>query len=178
MFHEMFVLFSACLLFFFVEENYRIFPGVSTHGLKFSEMGGGENAWACSFLKHALSILLPRANCSWLYKPVIFWIRNKNKMVLETDLDSNLFILLNLHFYRKPSFSRCTLKFTHLTQGVILNVEWISSLAIDLLTWLSFFHRLRTGESSLDQISLSNLQPAVTDLLKIRSCEITWEIKR
>lgn len=43
-----------------------------------------------------------------------------------------------------------------------------------LLTWFNFFQRLRTGESSLDQISLSNLQPAVTDLPKIFNCEITW----
>lgn len=42
------------------------------------------------------------------------------------------------------------------------------------LTWLSFFQRLRMGESSLDQISLSNLQPAVTDLPRILSWEITW----
>lgn len=46
-----------------------------------------------------------------------------------------------------------------------------------LLTWFSFFQRLRTGESSLDQISLSNLQPAVTDLPKIFNCEITWKKK-
>lgn len=44
-------------------------------------------------------------------------------------------------------------------------------------TWLSFFHRLRTGESSVDHISLSNLQPAVTDLLRIRSCEMTWVVR-
>lgn len=45
---------------------------------------------------------------------------------------------------------------------------------VPLLTWFNFFQRLRTGESSLDQISLSNLQPAVTDLPKIFNCEITW----
>ena len=45
---------------------------------------------------------------------------------------------------------------------------------VPLLTWFNFFQRLRTGESSLDQISLSNLQPAVTDLPKIFNCEMTW----
>lgn len=44
---------------------------------------------------------------------------------------------------------------------------------VPVLTWFSFFQRLRTGDSSLDQISLSNLQPAVTDLPKILNCEIT-----
>lgn len=44
-------------------------------------------------------------------------------------------------------------------------------------TWLSFFHKLRMGESSVDHISLSNLQPAVTDLLRIRSCEMTWVMR-
>lgn len=41
------------------------------------------------------------------------------------------------------------------------------------LTWLSFFHRLRTGESPLDHSSLSNFNPAATERLRTRSCEIT-----
>lgn len=45
------------------------------------------------------------------------------------------------------------------------------------LTWLSFFHRLRIGESSAVHISLSNLQPALTDLLSIRSFEMTWALE-
>lgn len=41
-------------------------------------------------------------------------------------------------------------------------------------TWLSLFHRLSTGERPLDQTSLSNFDPAATDLLRILSWEITY----
>lgn len=43
------------------------------------------------------------------------------------------------------------------------------------LTWLSFFHKLRTGDKPLDQSSLSNFDPAATDRLRIRSWEITCQ---
>lgn len=43
------------------------------------------------------------------------------------------------------------------------------------LTWLSFFHKWRIGESPFDQSSLSNFEPVATERLRTRSCEITWE---
>lgn len=43
------------------------------------------------------------------------------------------------------------------------------------LTWLSFFHKLRTGESPFSQSSLSNFEPVATERLRTRSWEITCE---